>query len=77
MVLVKCTVPNNDSIGGQKQMERNAGWIVVIECSQVDVVDIWPIVRATCSTIAIPTVLIAAIIVAFLLEGYRFCSAVS
>ena len=58
-------------------MERNTGWVVVIEGPQVDVIDIWPIVWTTCPAIAIPAVLIAAIIVAFLLEGDRFCPTVS
>ena len=77
MLAVKRTVPNDDSIGGQKQMEWDTGWIVVSEGSQVEVIDIWPIVWSTSSAIAIPAVLIAAVIVAFLLECYRFCSAVS
>ena len=77
MLAVKRTVPNNDSIGGQKQMEWNSGWVVVIEGSQIDIIDIWPIVWSSSPTIAIPVVLIAAVIIAFLLEGDRFCPAVS
>ena len=57
-------------------MEWNAGGIVIIEGSQIDVIDIWPIVWSTRPAIAIPTVLLASIIVALLLEGDRFCSAV-
>ena len=58
-------------------MEWNTWWIVVIEGSQVDIIDIGPIVWATSPTIAITAVLVTAIIVAFLLEGNSFCSAVS
>ena len=57
-------------------MEGDTWWVVVIEGSQIDVIDIWPIVWSTRPAIAIPAVLIAPIIVALLLEGDRFCSAV-
>ena len=58
-------------------MEGDTWWVVIIEGSQIDIIDIWPIVWPTGPTIAIPAVLIAAVIIAFLLESDRFCTAVS